>query len=155
MKKSLLFLGVVFMMSSCTTVIKTATTADVPASLLSSTVADLEVAPTRVTSKISNVPATIRRGGLANVKQAVESQALAEYGKDYDVLIEPEYVIEQENYFIFGKKIKSITVTGRPAKYKNFHSLNDAVWCDPVFRAGYKDGTKKNSGNFFKGLFGK
>lgn len=153
MKKVLLFLGVVLMMTSCTTIVKTATTANAPASLLSATVADLEVAPSRVTSKIDKVPAKIRRGGVSNVKQAVEAQALAEYGGNYDLLVEPEYVIEQTSYFIFGKKIKSISVSGRPAKFKNFHSLDDKVWCDPIFRGTYKNDKRNSGGGLLKGLF--
>lgn len=35
---------------------------------------------------------------------------------------------------LFGKKVSSVTVTGRPAKYKNFRSLPDKVWTDEVFR---------------------
>ena len=154
MKKSLFLMGAAILCfaSSCTTVTKTATTADVPSSLLSATVADLEVAPERISATLITTPA-IRRGGLANVKRAVEAEALKSY-KDgnYDVLVEPEYVIEQKNCLFF-KKVSSITVTGRPAKYKGFHSLNDNVWCDPVFRAGYTDNTSKKSQGFLKGLF--
>lgn len=158
MKKNVLLLGVILLgMTSCTTITKTATTANVPSSLLSTTVADLEVSPKRITTTIYP-SAEVRRGGLSNVKQAAEAQALAEYakangGKEADLLVEPEYVVEQESYFIFGKKIKSVTVSGRPATYKGFRSLNDSVWCNPVFRAGFSDNTRKSSGGFLKGLF--
>lgn len=152
MGKNVLLMGVIlFAATSCTTITKTATTANVPSSLLSSTVADLEVGPQRVSVTINDVPKSIRRGGMANVKRAAEAAALEKYKAD--VLVEAEYVIEQENRFIFGKKVKSITVSGRPATYKNFRSLNDSVWCNPVFRGAYTDGTNKNSGGFLKGLF--
>ena len=75
----------------------------------------------------------VRRGGLANVKQAAENEALAKLGGNADLLVEPEYVVEKTNY-VFFKKVKSITVSGRPAKFTNFHSLNDSVWVNPVFR---------------------
>lgn len=158
MKKTLLLCGAVLMMAaSCTTITKTSTTANVSQSLLSSTVADLDVAKERVSYTL--VPSKdILRGGEANVKRAAESEALEAYakktGKTVDLLLEPEYVINKRRNFL-GTKIKSVTVTGRPAAYKNFHSLNDSVWCNPVFRAGYKNTVKKNNGGLFKGMFGK
>lgn len=138
--------------SSCTTVTKTATTTNVPSQPLSATVADLKVAPERISTTMKTTK-KIRRGGMANVKRAVEAEALKSY-KDgnYDVLVEPEYVIEQKNYILF-KRVSSITVTGRPAYYTNFRSLNDSVWCNPVFRAGYTDNTSKKSQGLFKWLF--
>lgn len=136
--------------SSCTTttLTKTATTADVSSQLLSATVADLVVAPERISATLITTPA-IRRGGLANVRRAVEAEALRSY-KDgnYDVLVAPEYIVEQKD-----GKVSSITVTGRPAYYTNFRSLNDSVWCNPAFRAGYTDNTSKKPQGFIKGLF--
>jgi len=150
MKKILAFVCVALFAASCTTVVKTAKTADTPASLLSATVADLEVSPERISYTM--VPDDkIRRGGLSNVKQAAENEALAKNG-NADVLVDAEYVITSTNYLIFGKKVESITVTGRPAKYVNFRSLDDKVWCDPVFRGEYTE-TKGNSGGLLKKLF--
>lgn len=153
MKKFFCFLSVALLAISCTTVTKTAKTLDSPASLLSATVAELEVSPERVTYTMTPSK-EIRRGGLANVKQAAEQEVLAKYG-NADVLVDAEYVISQTSYLIFGKKVESITVTGRPARYKNFHSLDDAVWCDPVFRANYDNNVKKGGNGILKGLFGK
>ncbi len=154
MKKTFLLFGVAAIMAaSCTTVTKTASTTNVPSSLLSSTVADLEVMPQRISYTMSPTKA-VRRGGLANVKQAAENEALAKLGGNADLLVEPEYVVENTNY-VFFKKVKSITVSGRPAKFTNFHSLNDSVWVNPVFRGLYKDNTKKGTGGLLKGLLGK
>ena len=151
MKKLLLLLGVALFTASCTTTVKTAKTADSSAQLLSATVADLEVSPERITYTM--VPKkTIRRGGEANVKQAAEQEALLKYG-NADVLVDAEYTIAKTSYFIFGSKIASITVTGRPAKYTNFHSLNDSVWCNRAFREGYKNQTKKSGESVLRGLF--
>ncbi|MCM1078788.1 MAG: hypothetical protein NC344_04020 [Bacteroidales bacterium] len=130
--------------ASCTTVVKTASTADARASLLSATVADLEVSPERVTVT-TNPSKAIQRAGISNVKHDAERKALSQSGKEYDVLVDAEYVIEKTNY-VFYKKIKSVTVSGRPAKYKNFHSLNDSVWCNPVFRAAYTNAVTKDRG---------
>ena len=150
MKKIFGFLCVAFFAAACTTTVKTAKTADTPASLLSATVADLEVSPERI-SYTMEPNKKLRRGGISNVKQAAEQEALAKYG-NADVLVDAEYIITSTNYFIFGKDIESVTVTGRPAKYVNFRSLNDSVWCNPVFRATYREGTKSGSGflNLFK-----
>jgi hypothetical protein len=60
-------------------------------------------------------------------------------------LVEPQFVMSKRKG-MFGTKIKSVTVTGRPAKYKNFRSLNDSVWTDPIFR-----GVRNVNYNIFKG----
>lgn len=153
MKKIYYLLGVALLAASCTTVTKTAKTADTPASLLSATVADLEVSPERITHTMYP-NAEIRRGGISNVRQAAEQEALVKNG-NADVLVDAEYSITQTSFFIFGKKIESITVSGRPAKYKNFHSLNDSVWCNPTFRDAYRNSAKKGSGGLLRNLFGK
>lgn len=121
-------------LTSCVTTIKTAKTADLPASLYSATVADLDVAKSRQ-STVYEPTAEIRRGGYANAKRAAIRQLL---GDKYDVLVEPEFVISVKNNF-FTKRIKKIEVSGRPANYTNFHSLGDKVWTDPVFRSGNKN----------------
>ncbi len=161
MKKSVfLCSAVLMMMASCSTTFttKTSTTANVPQSLLSATVADLDVAKERITYTIAPSK-EIQRCGEANVKRAVEAEALDAYakktGKTADLLLEPEYIISRTRKFFRGTKVTSITVTGRPASYKNFHSLNDSVWCNPIFRAGYKNSVKKENGGLLKGMFGK
>lgn len=152
MKKIFICLGIALLAVSCTTTTKTAKTVDTPAALFSATVADLDVAPQRITYTM--VPtAEIRRGGLSNIKQAAEQEALLKNG-NADVLVDAEYVISKTSYFIFGKRIESITVSGRPAKYKNFRSLDDKVWTDPAFRANYSDKSKKGGG-LLKGLLGR
>ncbi len=126
---------------SCTTTVKTASTTELPADLLSATVADLEVSPTRITYTMTPSK-EIQRGGIGNAKRAAIMEALEKYDKDADILVEPEFVISVQNNFFF-KNINSITVTGRPAKYKGYHSLNDSVWCNPVFRGTYKNKIRK------------
>ena len=150
MKKIYYFLGIALLAASCTTITKTAKTVDTPSSLLSATVADLEVSPERITYTM-HPSIEIRRGGIANIRQAAEQEALIKHG-NADVLVDTEYSITQTNYLIF-KQIESITVSGRPAKYTNFHSLNDSVWCNPTFRGTYKNSTKKGGLGILKGLF--
>ncbi len=149
MKKILFLLCAALFAVSCTTTTKTAKTVSSPASLLSATVADLEVSPERITYTM--VPSvSVRRGGKENVRQAAEQEALAKHG-NADVLVDANYTIEQTTFLVF-KWVSSITVTGRPAKYTNFHSLNDSVWCNSTFRDSYRN-TAKQGGGALGGLF--
>ena len=150
MKKFLLLACVAFGLTSCVTTVKTAKVADTKGQLLSATVADLEVSPIRVTYTMTPSK-EIQRAGLNNVKQAVIQECLVKNGNG-DVLVDPEFIIEQESRWIFGKSITSITFSGHPARYKGYHSLGDNVWTDPVFRAGYSNGVGRPSGG---GLFKK
>lgn len=134
MKKLFFAVLAVASMSSCTTVLETARTEKAPSQLLSSTVADLDVSNDRVEATL-DVTKEIRRGGLSNIYQTVEAKALK--GTKADLLVEPEYTTQKKWTLLGGTKIKRVTVTGRPAKFTNFHSLNDSVWCNPVFRAKY------------------
>lgn len=152
MKKNFLLIGAAMLVASCTTITKTATTADMPASLLSATVADLEPLTTeRVSYVMQNVSPEIRRGGLPNVKKSAEHELLNQYKGD--VLVEPEYIISKKRY-LFRTVVTSVTVSGRPARYVKFHSLKDDVWCDPVFRGRLTNDVKK-SGGLLKGILGK
>ena len=138
------------LLSSCVTSMKTATTMDIHPSVRNVTVADLDVAPERITYRM--VPSkAIQRGGIENVKQAAENEALQKNG-NADILVEPQFV-----YAIKNGRVKSIEVTGRPAYYTNFRSLPDTVWSNPYFNglspvAG--SGKGLNLGNALGGLFG-
>ena len=126
------FVSCAFALTSCVTTNKTAKTADFSTETFNATVADLEVSDKRVTATLNPVPAEVRRGGMKNIKKTVEAKALEENG-NADVLVNPEFTYTVKRGF-FSKKVTSMTVTGRPAKYKNFHSLNDSVWSNPAFR---------------------
>lgn len=143
MKKFFIIVGMALMVASCTTITKTSKTAESPVSLLSATVADLEPVTPKRESFDYNVPVEVRRGGKTNAKRAAEKALLEKF--DADVLLEPQYVITSESS-LFGKKIVKVTVSGRPAKYKNFHSLNDSVWCNPTFRDNHKNDAKTAQG---------
>lgn len=124
--KKLLFLAVAALMAaSCTTTTKTARTESIPYSMYNANVADLAVGE-RISYTLTPSK-DIRRGGLDNCMKAAIQNALVENG-NADLLVEPQFVISQR------RGVKSITVTGRPAKYKNFRTLNDSVWTNPVFR---------------------
>lgn len=133
MKRILILLfSSVLLLSSCNTLTKTSRTAETSAMLQSATVVDLEPATEHRITYTMEPTEEILRGGPDNVKQAAESEALAMYG-NADVLLEPQYVISKRRS-LFGSKITSITVSGRPAYYTNFRALDDSVWCNPVFR---------------------
>ena len=137
--KGVVVLAAVGLLSSCVTMTKTAKTASTSATIKNATVADLKVTD-RITYTMSPSKA-IQRAGLSNVKQAAIQEALIKNG-NADVMVEPEFVIEKERS-LFGSRISSITVTGRPAYYQNFRILPDSVWYKPGFYgqpdAGYVD----------------
>lgn len=129
-------------LASCTTTIKTARTESIPYAMYNASVADLEVGE-RISYTL--VPKyEIRKGGEANCKKAAIHEALLQAG-NADLLVEPQFIVSRKSG-LFINKVTSVTVSGRPAKYKNFRSLNDSVWVDPIFR-----GVKNTSVHIFKG----
>lgn len=145
MKKFLLAAFAAILAASCTTTTKTARTESVPYSMYNATVADLAVAPQRISYTLSPTK-EIRKGGVGNVKQAAIMEALNANG-NADMLLEPQFVLSHKKgpLGLLINKVTSVTVTGRPATYKNFRSMNDSVWCDPVFR-----GVKGTTFHIFK-----
>lgn len=147
------------LLASCATVNKTAKTAEVTSQIHSAAVADLMVKD-RVTTSM-DVTKEVRRGGLDNVKHAAEAKALEENG-NADVLLEPQYVIEKRRG-LFTSKVTHITVSGRPAFYKNFRTLDDSVWNNATFRgirpivvhSGAAATTKKHAYTFASGPYRK
>ncbi|MBQ8449547.1 MAG: hypothetical protein IJY64_01315 [Bacteroidaceae bacterium] len=128
--------------SSCGTLIKSAKTIEPNARANNITVADLDVADERVSYTLKPSK-EVQHGGLENVKQTAEADVLKEHNAD--VLLEPRYVVNKKRT-LFGNKITSVTVSGCPAYYKNYRSLSDSVWSNPVFRSFFeKTYTARNS----------
>jgi hypothetical protein len=119
MKKLFLIAAVAIMAASCSTSMKTytATAIDTRSQLQTATTADLIVSETRISYTMRPTEA-IQRGGEKNVINAAVHEALLQYGNS-DLLVDLEYVLEYKD-----SKIESITVTGHPAKYTNYRSLN-------------------------------
>lgn len=90
-KLYILLLSLVVALSSCTTMLETASTMDVTSSLNTAAVADLDVAPERITYTMTPQKA-VRRGGLANIKRVAESEALEKNGGG-DLLLNPECIL--------------------------------------------------------------
>lgn len=107
----------IFMLASCNSVYRiqnhTATVADVANSVATATVADLEIG-SRTSFKYSTSEED-RHGGAANCKAAA-IEAMLKANGNADILVAPEYNYDNE--------LRTIEVTGRPAKYKNFRSAN-------------------------------
>ena len=134
---SFMALSVVVLLSSCITTTKTARTAATSSSIKNATVADLRVADHRISYTMSPSKA-IQRAGLSNVKQAAIRECLEKNG-NADVLVDAEFTIEQEK-LLFGRRINLITVSGHPARFRNYHSLSDSVWTNRWFRTNYRNG---------------
>ncbi|MBO5816325.1 MAG: hypothetical protein J6R26_00020 [Paludibacteraceae bacterium] len=129
MKKSYLFLLIVFILglSSCKSTRSTATYQDPINTLRTVTVADLDVSDVRISYTYKPTYA-VRLGGSQNVIKTAVQEALKAHGSG-DILIGLEYTtISRWTIFSFLSPIREITVTGRPAKYVNFHSLPENIW---------------------------
>lgn len=119
MKKYFLFVCVALaMMTSCSTVQKTAITQDVPVVIRTSTAADLDIAPERVSYTLVPDRALRKGGGEKNVMNAAVQELLQQNG-NADVLLDPMYVVKKSGLM---HKIRAVIVSGRPAKYKNFRN---------------------------------
>ncbi|MFI3281550.1 MAG: hypothetical protein R3Y44_06240 [Rikenellaceae bacterium] len=119
MKKLLFCLALsVAFLSSCSTM-RTATSksVDVSTSISSVTTADLAVAQQRV--EYDYIPSRKERKKmkLAVMQEKAVAAALKNNG-NADVMVATEYQVERK-----GFKIRKVTVSGYPAKYKNFKTL--------------------------------
>lgn len=131
MRKSLfLSVSACLLLTSCSTtnlLEKTATTARTETTVKAVTIADLDVSPERV-SYTMRPSEELQRGGEDNVRRAAESEVLAANG-NADVLVDAQFVITKESGSLFKSgKITSVTVTGHPARYKNFRPIPESVW---------------------------
>lgn len=118
MKKLVFGLAILAMgATSCTTTENTATTMNVETSLESNTTMDLVVSDRLVTYTLTPNKA-VRAGGPANVRRTAVAEALKTVEGGADVLVAPRYQMVTRRG-LFSKKIKSITVSGHPASYKN------------------------------------
>jgi hypothetical protein len=129
MKKSYLFLLILFIvgLSSCKSARSTATYQDPTNILRTVTIADLDVSETRISYTYKPTYA-VRLGGNQNVIKTAVYEALKVHGSG-DILIGLEYTtVSRWTILPFLSPIREITVTGRPARYTNFHSLPEKIW---------------------------
>lgn len=118
MKKVLFAFSLVLTMSSCSMFrTSTSSTMEVATSLTSAGTADLQVSDKKI-SYTYYPKKQDRKAGISHVISNAVAAALKANG-DADVLVERQYDALFKTR-LFGKKIKSVTVTGYPATYKNF-----------------------------------
>lgn len=110
--------GSLLALSSCSTVQHTASTYGVDTEIYNLTVADLQVAETKSEATVEWEWNPLSTVSMAAQKKAAASAVLDSTGAD--VLVEPEYTITRRGLFRGG----SVTVTGYPASYTNFHSMS-------------------------------
>ena len=123
MKKIFILAVAAMAMTSCSTVLNTASVNDVDNKILAGAVADLEVSSQRVTYTYKT-KASARRGGTKNCVRTAIREALEANGGG-DIMVQEE-VTTVIRFALFGKrfkKVKSVTVSGYPAKYKNIKTI--------------------------------
>lgn len=123
MKKILLAMACcgALLLSSCTTITKTASTADVQTGIFQyPTVADLEVKDKTTNTLIwSFRPFHIGEPSLEVAKGNLIAQTLQE--KDADVILEPQFIFTRTSY---GER--ELVLMGFPAKFKDFRKATPA-----------------------------
>lgn len=130
MKKLLLIVVAAFAMTSCSISYKTATTQNIRPILSAAVLSDLDVSNQKITYTYFPT-AEVRRGGLNNCINTAISEALMINGGD--VLVETQQARVLGGY---GKKVRSVTVTGYPATYKNFRSADEETLKNAVLVNG-------------------
>ncbi|MCD7722106.1 MAG: hypothetical protein LUI09_07750 [Prevotellaceae bacterium] len=121
MKKSIfLICAIAAVVTSCTTTKKTASTGNVTAAMAAVVVSDLDVSNQKITYTYTPT-SSVRKGGMHNCIRAAISEALSVNGGG-DVLVETQEAVVYKT--VMGK-VKHVTVTGYPAKYKNFRSADE------------------------------
>lgn len=108
------------MLSSCSITEKTAAYRPVNAPIVAAAVADLTITGNRITYTYTPSKG-VWKAGKYNCINAAVREALQNAGQGADVLAEMQYtVVKSTGFFAPKGKVKSVTVTGYPARYKNF-----------------------------------
>lgn len=127
MKKSLIALIAVgsLLLASCSTIRQTSTSIGIPTSIVSESVADLNVSQEKITFKyVPKKP--VRRGGRKNVIRTAVAEALKANG-NADVLVAMQYEIKTTRGFFGQTTVKYVIVSGYPAKYTNIKPLDPSL----------------------------
>lgn len=116
MKKIVIGISLIFLVSSCQLRMATAETASVATSLVSKNTAELNVSSEKVSIDY-NPTKQERKSGLNLIKSNAVSTLLEKNG-NADVLVHPQYSILKKKYLL-RSKIISVRVSGYPAFIKN------------------------------------
>lgn len=111
--------------TSCKTYRQTATSVSPYNEIITRVAADLEVSPQRISFTYEPLKREWK-GGVNNVVKIATAKALQANGNG-DVLVGLEYRVKTKITIFGSLKVEEITVTGFPAKYKNFRNLPDSV----------------------------
>lgn len=120
MKKFFILAIVASSLVSCSIVENSASVAEVDNKILAGAVADLEVAPQRITYTY-RAKSSVRKAGYRNCVRTAVREALNANG-GADILVQEE-VTTVTRVGLFGPRVKSVTVSGYPAKYKNIRTI--------------------------------
>lgn len=148
-----LLVVVLLCVTSCTTFKQSASQRNVAAPIVAVSYADLDVSDQKITYTLRPTK-KVRKGGLQNCINVAIAEALKANGGG-DILVETQEAIVERVGFL-GKKIKSVTVTGYPAKYKNFRPASTKTIDDAFVRGIYgvqsapESGKKGSVFGFFK-----
>ncbi len=150
--KKIMILSVVAIaatLTSCTVSTRTASQGMVSTTLAAAVVSDLEVSNTKISYTYSPTK-SVRKGGKQNCINVAISEALATHG-GADVLIETqEATIEK----VKGGKVLRVTVTGYPAKYKNFKPVDEGTVKQGIVNGAFQKNSvvqKRSSGILKRG----
>lgn len=119
--------------SSCKTVSNSARDMNVSSVVYSAAMADLDVSNEKITYTYYPT-AKVRRGGYKNCVNTAIRLALKKHG-DADVLVETQKETVTVTNLLFWHKVKSVTVTGYPAKYKNFTPFDKKIMEERAIRS--------------------
>ncbi len=126
-------------LSSCSTLQQSARTQNVRNYMASAVVGELEVSKDKITFTY-NPPKAVRKLGKQNCINMAISEALKKYGSG-DILVETQEAIVTK--YGFGRKIKSVKVTGYPATYVKFTPTDKKVVEEIILNGTEKAGTVK------------
>lgn len=120
MKKLFFSFAIIVCMASCKSLHQSATTRAITAPVVGAATAELVVSDQKI-SFTYIPPKNIRGVGVQNCINAAIREALVQNG-NADVLVEcQEAIVERTG--LMGRKITKVTVTGYPAKYRNFEPV--------------------------------
>lgn len=107
-------------LSSCSTITHTASTAGVDTQVYSLTVADMDVSTKKVSTTVDWKWTPLSTVSIETQKENAAAELLKE--TEADVVVEPQYTVKRRGIFRGG----SVTVTGYPAKYRNFRAMTQS-----------------------------
>ncbi len=139
--KYILALFAIIGLCSCSSIKQTSSYAPVEAQVVSFTVADLDVYPTKIFRTTSWSYNPFKSVSVETIKTNTQAQMLEEAGAD--ILVEPEYIVKKGGFLRGG----SVTVIGFPAKFNNFHTMTPQE--AEVFKAAKNLKKEKKSGKKF------